>query len=935
MFNRIRLPRRLVLISIFVLQLLTLGASCWILSRTWENVEFMSNVTITEVDAIMQTTEHLSDARITLSRAATRWALSGTVPSSFVQHARNEIDAADRSFLIFLNALRKHGSNDSVEGRVRSRSLIDAYYRYSRALTQLVEYIQSGDLHGFLEQPTQDVQAAFLNEERQFLQYGRVVGAVSVYAMHERFRLLGIASSVMAILLAATAIAFVVARRREKLNLLSLALNHTDSAAVVTTPDGRVVYANEGFTQMLGYKMSEMLGKRPTDFVVGPYSDFGTVSDIRAKVGAHLSFKTKILVYSKSGHPLWILATVNPVFDARGVCKNVVGIWTDITSTKIHEELQRKVLGAMAREEPLANVTTLVCHEAERIAPAVTASIRRIDDDGKLWTLAAPSLPMEYARAIDGLRIAPDFVERIAAGPFGRHIVFPTTSPDEAYASHSALAISFGFTSCWWHPIRSTDGRTLGTLSFYYRESHQPSALHQELVDASLNLCALALEREGSKERIRRLAFYDGLTGLPNRQLLMSQAESVLAAAVASQHSFAVMFVDLNSFKQVNDTLGHAAGDGLLSEVAQRLKIDLRDTDIVGRLSGDEFVIVLSPADIELTLDFAERTMNRLRQPVQISDTNLTPAASMGIAIFPQHGESIGALMQHADMAMYEAKFAGHHEYRVFEPELMRAREARRKLGLALRDSLVAGELQLHYQPQVRLDDDSLYGVEALARWFHRDFGNVAPDHFIPLVEECGLVAEFNRWVLTEACRQLAQWCEAGLDVPRISVNISPTAFRDPAFASLVSSLLGTYKLAPSQLTLEVTEAVLLDATDSVMTTIQDVHSLGVNMAIDDFGTGYSSLSYLRRLPVNEVKLDKSFISNVENSENARSLVNSVADICAKLHLTIVAEGVETDVQRQILQARGYQVAQGYLFSPPIEAAELPVWINVTLSGRI
>lgn len=188
---------------------------------------------------------------------------------------------------------------------------------------------------------------------------------------------------------------------------------------------------------------------------------------------------------------------------------------------------------------------------------------------------------------------------------------------------------------------------------------------------------------------------------------------------------------------------------------------------------------------------------------------------------------------------------------------------------------------------------------------------------------------------MTEACRQLAQWCEAGLDVPRISVNISPTAFRDPAFASLVSSLLGTYKLAPSQLTLEVTEAVLLDATDSVMTTIQDVHSLGVNMAIDDFGTGYSSLSYLRRLPVNEVKLDKSFISNVENSENARSLVNSVADICAKLHLTIVAEGVETDVQRQILQARGYQVAQGYLFSPPIEAAELPVWINVTLSGRI
>ena len=936
MFSGIRLPRglRVVLLLSFAMQLITFGLGYWVLSRTQENVDALSEVAITQVDAVAQSTQHLMDARIALSRAGTRMVLFGAAPLPMVKRARDEIDAANRSFALFLDSLHKRGKDNHPEGRMQAQALTDAFVRYRDALTQLTHYLESGNLRGFLDQPTQDLQDVFLEEQRQFLKYGGGVSSVSLHAMDERFGYYRIAAAViMAGLLAATAAAIVEIRRREQRRLLSIALNYTDNAVVVTSPDGRTVYINEGFTRMLGYELPELIGKRPSDVVVGRFSDSNTVSEIMASVEAHESFQTEILVYDKGGRPLWISAVVNPVLDAQGVCQNLVGVWTDITSTKIHEVLQNKVLDAMAREEPLPDIMKLVCLEAEQIAPAVIASIRRFDDDGRLWTLAAPSLPKAYLDAIDGLFVGPDFEACAKLNDEFRHIVFSAHAEDPNYARYSQLAIESNLASCWWHPIRSIDGRNLGTLGFYYRDTRQPDALHRLLVDASLNLCALALEREGSREHIHRLAFYDGLTRLPNRRLLMSQAESMLAAAASARHAFSVLFIDLDHFKQVNDSLGHAAGDILLHEVAQRLQASLRATDIAGRLSGDEFVIMLSPCDTEQALAFAAQMMTALCEPVQIADVSLTPGASLGIATYPQHGEDINTLLLHADEAMYEAKSAGRHAYRLFDPQMTRAPEDRLKLGMALRDSLAARQLRLHYQPQVRLSDGSLYGVEALARWFHPHFGSVAPDTFIPLAEEYGLIAEFNRWVLTEACRQLAQWRDAGIDVPRLSVNISPTVFRDSAFASLIGRTLATHGLTPSQLTLEVTEGALLDATACVMATILEVHRLGVSLSIDDFGTGYSSLSYLHRLPVSEVKLDKSFIAGLESDANARTLASAVAGMCSSLHLTIVAEGVETDAQRQVLETQGYHVAQGYFFSRPLEAEAFETWTKTRRHG--
>ncbi len=711
-------------------------------------------------------------------------------------------------------------------------------------------------------------------------------------------------------------------------DLLSTAVNESDSAIVVSGLDRRIVFANAGCVRMFGYSPEELIGRLPTEVLTGPHTDARVIEEIRAKAISGEGYCVELLAYTKDRRPLWVSVVVNPVLDAEGRVRNFVGVLADITQTKMHEVLQYKVLDAMARETPMLDVMTLVCREVERIAPEVVATILAIDAAGLVRPLAAPSLPEQFAQALDGLPIGPHAGACGTAAWRNEPVLALDIANDPLWEAYGALALPLGLRACWSSPICGSDGQVLGTFAFYYREPREPSPLHRRLVDVCLHLCTLCLEREKAKAHIHQLAFYDSLTGLANRAMLLSKAERVLHEARRSHTPLTVLFIDLDRFKQVNDTQGHMAGDALLKELARRLESFARDADVVGRLSGDEFVAVLSQCSAAQASNAAERLVAAIAQPVEVLGVTLHPTASIGVAVFPEDGTDVDTLVRHADMAMYQAKPQGRRRYQFFSAELNRAAQERAMLEADLRAALADDGLALHYQPQIASGDASLYGVEALLRWAHPQLGAVPPLRFVALAEECGLIRALGAWVLAQACRQMADWRRRGIAVPHVAVNLSASNFHEADLPQTVARVLRDHGLSPDDLVLEMTESVMLSADPVVLATLEAVHALGVRLSMDDFGTGYSSLSYLHRLPIDELKLDKSFVHDIEHSDMSRALTTSVLRIGKSLGMRVVAEGVETEAQRAFLVAGECPVLQGYLFSRPVAADQLELWLE-------
>ena len=720
--------------------------------------------------------------------------------------------------------------------------------------------------------------------------------------------------------------------QQEHLRRLSLVADASDTAVLISDSSSQIVYANAGFTRMFGWSPAEAMGRAPIG-LLAPHLDADFTEDYRAGLRAGQAVRHEEIVVGKNGQRYWAKVISNPVLDAAGRWQLTITMLTDITRAKMHEALQHRTLEAMAREQPLADVLDLVCREVERIAPEVTASILGVDAQGLLHPLAAPSLPPEYSQALEGVAIGPRVGSCGTAAWRNEPVLAGDIATDPLWADYKQLILPLGYAACWSTPIRNSQGQAVGSFAFYYREiqGERPHPFHQQLVDACTHLCALALEREHARQRIRQLAFYDGLTGLPNRSLLLARADQAIASATRNEEQLAVLFIDLDRFKQVNDSLGHPAGDALLRCIAERLQRQLRASDIAGRLSGDEFVIVLPQCDADHATATVERLQALLAEPCQIADVALASSASVGIAMFPADGHDMETLLHRADMAMYQAKSSGRGRFRFFSSEMNRLAQERLALETALRQALQADALRLHYQPQIDLESGRLYGVEALARWTHPQLGEISPARFIPLAEECGLIADLGRWALREACRQLADWRARGLEVPAVSVNLSPTSFHNLDLPRMIADTLERHALAPQDLTLELTESILLDTNPSTMKTIAEVHAHGVRLSMDDFGTGYSSLSYLRRLPVSELKLDRSFVADLEHDEAARALSSAILGIGQSLQLTVVAEGVETPTQNLMLREQGYPVAQGYLFARPLTPQELERWLQDAL----
>jgi diguanylate cyclase (GGDEF)-like protein/PAS domain S-box-containing protein len=427
-----------------------------------------------------------------------------------------------------------------------------------------------------------------------------------------------------------------------------------------------------------------------------------------------------------------------------------------------------------------------------------------------------------------------------------------------------------------------------------------------------------------AEAQIAHLAHHDALTDLPNRTLFHSQLEHALRWR-GRYEKVAVLFIDLDNFKNINDTLGHQIGDELLKTVADRLRGCVRETDAVARLGGDEFVIVQThlddPAD-------AAKLANRVREAIldscEIADHNIIVDTSVGIAIAPMDGTEPAELIKNADLALYGAKASGRGTYRFFEQQMDALMMARHALELDLRKALVNGEFEVHFQPLVNLERDEITACEALLRWHHPTRGFVAPDKFIPLAEETGLITRIGDWVIRTACDEAARWDEEIM----LAVNISPVQFRNQNLVQVVTHALASSGLAPHRLELEITEAILLDNTEMTLATLHQLHALGVKIAMDDFGTGYSSLSYLQKFPFDKIKIDASFISGLSDRQESTAIVRAVTGLAKSFEMVTTAEGVETEEQLRIVKELGCTEMQGYVFSQARSPADIMAMLD-------
>ncbi|WIV98370.1 putative bifunctional diguanylate cyclase/phosphodiesterase [Kinneretia aquatilis] len=590
--------------------------------------------------------------------------------------------------------------------------------------------------------------------------------------------------------------------------------------------------------------------------------------------------------------------------------------------------LQRQVLEAVALGRPLPVVMDLLCRRVESLAPDVICSVLAVDAQGRLRPLAAPSLPSSYSNALDGLPIGP------AAGSCGtaawrkQAVEVRDIAHDPLWADYKGLALSVGLGACWSTPILLDGTRVAATFALYYRESREVAPFHRRMVEACAQLCSVALKHDEHLRQIERLAYFDGVTGLPNRSLFHDRLGQALPVAMLSGSPAALLLLDLDRFKTVNDSYGHATGDEVLRQVAARLQACLREADTLARFGGDEFVAWLPGCSGSQAMQVADKLLAALQPPLQLpNQAPLLISASIGISCFPEDGQDPELLFKNADIAMYEAKRAGRNCARFFLPAMNQALDERVALEGALRQALSTQALRLHYQPKLRLSDRAVVGAEALLRWTDPQRGAVPPDKFIPVAEECGLVNALDAWVLEAACEQLARWREQGVAIRAVSVNVSPTRFQQDDVAAHVASLLARHGLRPEQLTLEVTERLLLDHDPRTAGQLAKLFAMGVRLSLDDFGTGYSSLGYLKRLPVSELKLDRSFVRDLETDADDRALASAVLGIGRALGLAVVAEGVETEGQRQILIELGCEEAQGYCFGRPMPPAELQDWL--------
>jgi diguanylate cyclase (GGDEF)-like protein/PAS domain S-box-containing protein len=677
---------------------------------------------------------------------------------------------------------------------------------------------------------------------------------------------------------------------RERLHLL---LDSMAEAAYGVDFEGRCTFVNRAFLKILGYRdEEEVLGKSSHVLIHHSRADGSPYPEDECRMHrAYLSNQainvSDEVFWRKDGTSIPVEYWSNPIV-ADGVVVGAIATFVDITQRK-QSEAQ---LG-------------------------LAAKVFEQSSEGIIITDAQLNIIMvnQGFTAISGYSEAEALGRNPRMLSSGRH--------DEAFYREmwDAIATQGRWQGEVWN--RRKDGSLYPELLSIIRVLRDKGE-----VTHYIGIFSDITQHKEAEERIRRLAHFDPLTGLPNRALLGDRICHDLSAAQRKRTQLAIMFVDLDHFKNVNDTLGHRIGDELLIAVANRLKAAMREVDTVSRQGGDEFVLVLPDTGIDGAAHVAKKLLEAVAQPYQIDGFDLTITLSIGIALYPGDGENYEVLSKRADAAMYRAKHDGRNTYRFFTAE-MQAHSARNlQMENALRRAQERKQLQLHYQPQFSLEDGRLVGVEALLRWQHPELGEVAPADFIPIAEENGQILQIGEWALRTAVQQMKAWMDSGLAPMTMAVNLSAVQFRHPHLPELMTQILDEVGLAPQYLELELTEGVAMDDAPAAIAVIDRLRERGIRMSIDDFGTGYSSLSYLKRFKVHRLKIDQSFVRDICDDPDDRAIVSTIISMADSLGLKTIAEGVETEAQLTLLREQGCNEVQGFHFSKALPADQFEAFVR-------
>jgi diguanylate cyclase (GGDEF)-like protein/PAS domain S-box-containing protein len=680
---------------------------------------------------------------------------------------------------------------------------------------------------------------------------------------------------------------------------------------------GRFTSINKAAETATGYTAREALRLTIKD-VLSPEEAELVEQSIQNQLGGQPPQVIEVNVRSKHGHKVPVEVKGRLLFK-EGRPVGIQGIGRDITSRKQVEQVmqdRREVLQMIAENQPLGNVLLRLVRMVERYSAGGVAAVLRVRD-GRIEILTAPGLPQACLRAWNHPADSGAACRKQA-------VVSPDLAEDPSRGERAAVALAHGFRAYAAAPVLSGDN-TIGMVEVYHRSARDPSPFERDVLGTAADLAAIAFEHQVWQDRLAHQAHHDPLTGLPNRLLFEDRLQQAIAAARRHRRSMAVLFVDLDRFKLVNDTLGHSTGDLLLRQVAQRFSSCLRDSDTLARTGGDEFTLVLS--DIghpEGVCSAAEKLVTALKRPVQAGHNELFVSASIGIALYPEDGDDADTLKRKADTAMYFAKKKGGGTFQKYTPEIRVISEKRLALENDLHAALERKELSLHYQPQFDLATGRLAGLEALLRWFHPELGLVLPGRFISIAEESGLIARLSHWVLEEACAQNSRWQLDGYVPVRIAVNIPASQFSREDLAGLVARILCRHRLDSSLLELELTESAVMEDVAASISQMKRLRALGVGISIDDFGTGYSSLSYMQALPVDNLKIDRTFLHSAGNHGGTGPMVQAIVNLAHGLGLTVTAEGVESELQLRSLRRIGCDRAQGFCLGRPMPAALVP-----------
>jgi diguanylate cyclase (GGDEF)-like protein/PAS domain S-box-containing protein len=707
-------------------------------------------------------------------------------------------------------------------------------------------------------------------------------------------------------------------------------------------PDTTLTFVNRAFAEFYGSTPADLIGSPLIDL----YPPAARAEELKRLAG--FGPGAELQTYDNwelaaDGSRRWYRWTDRAFVDGDGRVVEFQSVGHDVTREQRAALLnanEAEILKQVALGVPLKETLRAIATTVEDHFPRLACAVFLFNRDQAILRLgAAPTLPAPFVAALDGVTVGRDGGAAAAAAATGEPVFVDDIRTDARAMLIQNIATEHGIAAAWSTPILASDGRTvLGTVDLYAKETGAPDGEVRSILATVAHLASIAIERKAFEDRLAHQSMHDPLTELPNRALFLDRLDLAIARCRRTHAQVAVLFVDLDRFKNVNDSFGHDAGDELLVGVAHRLQDALRPGDTVARFGGDEFTILCEDLPHgsagDRALEIAQRLRASLARPFAVRDAETYVGISVGIALTENGNEAADELLRDADVAMYHAKELGGGRVEVFD-ETMRARAlARHATENALHRAIERGELRVFYQPVIALDDARCIGAEALVRWQHPERGLVPPAEFIALAEDTGLIVPLGEWVLEVAAAQAAHWQLDHGDDFVVSINLSARQLVEPRFADQVADVIAKSGVHASNLCLEITETAFMEDAEAVMRVIEEMREFGVRFAIDDFGTGYSSLGYLKRFSVDTVKIDRAFVDGLADNPDDVAIVTAVVGLAHALGLRVVAEGVETEQQLAALLELDCDEAQGYFFAPPQPAADLEALVSTSRRWR-